>query len=40
MNRNLDQSRTLAIRRDTLLPKLLSGDLSGVGSVSFAKAQE
>ncbi len=28
INRNTDQSRTLAPLRDTLLPKLLSGDLS------------
>ena len=27
INRNIDQSRTLAALRDTLLPKLLSGDL-------------
>ena len=27
INRNIDQSRTLAILRDTLLPKLLRGDL-------------
>ena len=27
INRNIDQSRTLAILRDTLLPKLLSGEL-------------
>jgi type I restriction enzyme S subunit len=28
INRNIDQSRTLAALRDTLLPKLLSGELS------------
>jgi len=28
VNRNIDQSRTLATLRDTLLPKLLSGELS------------
>ena len=28
INRNIDQSRTLATLRDTLLPKLLSGELS------------
>ena len=28
INRNTDQSRTLATLRDTLLPKLLSGELS------------
>ena len=28
MNPNLHQSRTLATLRDTLLPKLLSGELS------------
>ena len=27
INRNTDQSRTLATLRDTLLPKLLSGEL-------------
>jgi len=27
INRNIDQSRTLAILRDALLPKLLSGEL-------------
>ena len=32
MNRNIDQSRTLATLRDTLLPKLLSGELR-VGQV-------
>ena len=31
INRNTEQSRTLAILRDTLLPKLLSGELSTVG---------
>ncbi len=30
INRNIEQSRTLAILRDTLLPKLLSGELSAV----------
>ncbi len=28
INRNLEQSRMLAALRDTLLPKLLSGELS------------
>ena len=28
INRNTDQSRTLATLRDTLLPKLLSGEMS------------
>ena len=28
INRNTDQSRTLATLRDALLPKLLSGELS------------
>jgi type I restriction enzyme S subunit len=28
INRNSEQSRTLATLRDTLLPKLLSGELS------------
>jgi type I restriction enzyme S subunit len=28
INRNTEQSRTLATLRDTLLPKLLSGELS------------
>jgi type I restriction enzyme S subunit len=31
VNRNIDQSRTLATLRDTLLPKLLSGELSFAG---------
>ena len=31
INRNTEQSRTLATLRDTLLPKLLSGELSVAG---------
>ena len=31
---NIQQSRTLATLRDTLLPKLLSGELSAVSPVS------
>ncbi len=31
INSNIDQSRTLAKLRDTLLPKLLSGELSVAG---------
>jgi type I restriction enzyme S subunit len=37
-NRNLDQSRTLAILRDTLLPKLLSGDLQLPGARQLIEA--
>lgn len=33
INRNIDQSRTLATLRDTLLPKLLSRELSVTGTV-------
>jgi hypothetical protein len=35
MSANPHQSRTLAILRDTLLPKLLSGELS-VAAIDFA----
>ncbi len=35
INRNIDQSRTLAALRDTLLPRLLSGELS-VGEVQLS----
>jgi type I restriction enzyme S subunit len=35
INRNIDQSRTLATLRDTLLPKLLSGEI-GIGEVTAA----
>ena len=34
INRNTEQSRTLATLRDTLLPKLLSGELSAAGTVA------
>jgi len=34
INRNTEQSRTLATLRDTLLPKLLSGELNAVADVS------
>jgi len=39
INRNIDQSRTLATLRDTLLPKLLSGELSVAGVESRLKAK-
>jgi len=35
---NLHESRTLATRRDTLLPKLLSGELSVADSESKVEA--
>ena len=35
MSANLHQSRTLATLRDTLLPKLLSGEI-GIGEVTAA----
>jgi type I restriction enzyme S subunit len=34
---NAEQSRTLAILRDTLLPKLLSGQVSVAGAQHYAK---
>jgi hypothetical protein len=36
INRNIDQSRTLAILRDTLLPKLLRGEMSSALAVDLA----
>jgi type I restriction enzyme S subunit len=36
INRNLDQSRTLAILRDTLLPKLLRGEMSSALAIDLA----
>lgn len=38
INRNIDQSRTLATLRDTLLPKLLSGELSLPATMLAAQA--
>ena len=38
INRNTEQSRTLATLRDTLLPKLLSGELSMAGLESKLEA--
>ena len=38
MNSNLHQSRTLATLRDTLLPKLLSGELSLPAAMLAAQA--
>jgi len=38
INRNIEQSRTLATLRDTLLPKLLSGELSVAKSKEVAHA--
>ena len=40
MNANLHQSRTLATLRNTLLPKLLSGELSVNTSDSILEDQE
>lgn len=37
INRNTEQSRTLATLRDTLLPKLLSGELSVAASLSSTR---
>ena len=36
INRNTEQSHTLATLRDTLLPKLLSGELSVAGATTFS----
>lgn len=36
INRNIDQSRSLAILRDTLLPKLLQGEMSSALAVDLA----
>jgi type I restriction enzyme S subunit len=38
INRNIDQSRTLATLRDTLLPKLLSGEVSLPAAMLAAQA--